>query len=132
LATFAAIVDRDLPPTGAGEDSFNLLPVLLGEQPDDQPIREPLVIQSTASNMTIRSGDWKLITRQGGGAFNPTGEGFMSQNLEPILGEAPGQLYNLLEDPGETTNLYIEHEDVVRTLKKMLKKIKERTVIKEY
>ena len=36
LATFAAILDTDLP-RDAGEDSFNVLPVLLGDQPDDQP-----------------------------------------------------------------------------------------------
>jgi hypothetical protein len=45
----------------AGEDSFNLLPVILGDQPDDQPIRPPVVVPAMTGVMSIRSGPWKLI-----------------------------------------------------------------------
>ena len=31
--------------------------------------------------------------------------------------DAPGQLYNLNEDPGETTNLYFEHPETVEKLR---------------
>jgi len=31
--------------------------------------------------------------------------------------DAPGQLYNLDDDPGETTNLYFKHPDIVNELK---------------
>ena len=31
--------------------------------------------------------------------------------------DAPGQLYNLAEDPGETTNLYHEHREIVEELR---------------
>jgi arylsulfatase A len=34
--------------------------------------------------------------------------------------EAPGQLYNLETDPGETDNLYFKHPDIVRELKARL------------
>lgn len=33
---------------------------------------------------------------------------------------APGQLYNLESDPGETTNLYFEHPEIVKQLKTQL------------
>ncbi len=38
--------------------------------------------------------------------------------------DAPGQLYNLAEDPGETTNLYSKHPDVVAELKALLEQSK--------
>ena len=34
--------------------------------------------------------------------------------------DAPGQLYNLESDPGETTNLYVEHPEIVKQLKTQL------------
>ena len=38
--------------------------------------------------------------------------------------DAPGQLYNLEEDPGEMFNLYYKHPEVVRSLKVRLEKLK--------
>jgi hypothetical protein len=37
---------------------------------------------------------------------------------------APGQLYNLKADPGETTNLYFKHPKIVKTLKAKLEEFK--------
>jgi hypothetical protein len=34
--------------------------------------------------------------------------------------DAPGQLYNLGEDPGETTNLYFERPEIVEELRTKL------------
>jgi len=34
--------------------------------------------------------------------------------------DAPGQLYNLEDDPGETTNLYNEYPELVKELKALL------------
>jgi hypothetical protein len=39
--------------------------------------------------------------------------------------DAPGQLYDLQQDPGETTNLYFEHPEIVKALKTQLDKFKE-------
>ena len=36
--------------------------------------------------------------------------------------EAPGQLYDLATDPGETTNLYSKHPGKVQELKSLLDK----------
>jgi hypothetical protein len=38
--------------------------------------------------------------------------------------DAPGQLYDLANDPGETTNLYFEHPDIVKALKTQLEEFK--------
>jgi arylsulfatase A len=41
----------------------------------------------------------------------------------PVLApDAPGQLYNLEKDPGETTNLYFEHPEIVKQFKSQLDK----------
>ena len=71
LATFAAVVDAELPPD-AGPDSFDILPVLLGKQPETKPIRGPLVIPAQRGMMSIRSGRWKLlavVTGLAGGCY---------------------------------------------------------------
>ena len=38
--------------------------------------------------------------------------------------DAPGQLYNLQSDPGETTNLYFKNPEIVRELKGKLEDFK--------
>src|SRR4029077_19101015 len=93
LATFAALVEAKLP-ADAGEDSYNLLPLLRGEK-HDKPLREATVIESSRGFLTIRQGAWKLIPKLGSGGFtNPAEE-------KPQQGEPAGQLYNLADDPGE-------------------------------
>ena len=38
--------------------------------------------------------------------------------------EAPGQLYNLDTDPGETNNLYFKRSEIVKELKNKLEEFK--------
>ena len=109
LATFSAIVGTELREE-AGPDSFNLLPVLLGTQPEDQPIRDSLVIASGNGTMTIRSGPWKLIAGLGSGGFSKP------SRTKPTPDGPNGQLYNLDDDLGETTNLYQANPQVVNKL----------------
>ncbi len=116
MATLAAIVDVKLP-AGAGPDSYNILPALLGKKPN-KPIREALVSHSWTGVLAIRQGRWKLIEgTQGSGGFATPRDG------EPKPG-APGQLYNLAGDPGETNNLYHKKPDVVARLSSLLEKYK--------
>ena len=117
LATFASIVDADLP-ADAGPDSFNILPVLLGEQPEDRAIRGPVIIGSANGTMTIRSGPWKLITALGSGGFSKP------SRIQPAPGAPTGQLYNLAEDRGETNNLYLRRPEVVKRLQAELDHIR--------
>jgi arylsulfatase A len=68
MATCAAVVEVPLPPD-AGEDSFNLLPILLGG-PADERVR-PYTLHQTISNaLGIRRGPWKLLAHKDSGGNN--------------------------------------------------------------
>ena len=120
LATFAAVVDAELPPD-AGPDSFDILPVLLGKQPETKPIRGPLVIPAQRGMMSIRSGHWKLITGLGSGGFSKPA------HIKPTPGGPRGQLYHLGNDLAETRNLYQEKPDIVKSLQSKLAQILNQT-----
>ena len=121
MATCAATVGATLPDDQA-EDSFNMLPVWKGNQ-QDRPIR-PWLLQQTASlGMSIRIGDWKYLDHRGSGGNNYERRGDLKPyQLPDTAPDAPGQLYNLKKDPGETTNLYNQYPDVVTRLKTQLHK----------
>ncbi len=112
MATCAAIVDRELP-DGAAEDSFNALPVLLDEAAGG-PIRESVIHHSCFGVFSIRRGDWKLVegTKTSGGWPPPRGG-------RPEPG-APGQLYDLKDDPREQNDLWERHPDMVEQLTALL------------
>ena len=122
MATVAAVVGYDLP-DNAGEDSYDMLPVLLGRQDEDTPVRPYTLTQSRRGQLQIRRGPWKYLDHQGSGGNNYE----RSRDLQPYrlaekAPDAPGQLYNLETDPGETTNLYFEHPEIVKELKDLLEK----------
>ena len=118
LATFAAIVGVQLPDE-AGPDSFNMLPVLLGQQPEGKSVRDSLVIRSGSGMMTIRSGDWKLITGLGSGGFSEP------KRVKAGPGDPAGQLYNLAVDLGETDNRYLHEPEIVARLTDQLARIRD-------
>lgn len=124
MATVAAIVGFDLPNDSA-EDSFDMLPAFLGKV--DKPIR-PIVLQQGfggARTLAIRSGNWKYLDHPGSGGNNydksPELRHFKLPETAP---EAPGQLFDLDADPGETTNLYFEQPEIVQRLKAQLESTK--------
>lgn len=118
LATLAEILDADLP-RGQATDSFSFLKVLQREQPEEKPVRGPVVVPSARGLMTIRSGPWKLIAGRGSGGFSKP------HRVKPEPGEPKGQLYNLADDPAETENLYQERPDVVRELEQQLARVRQ-------
>ncbi|MEM7456562.1 MAG: sulfatase-like hydrolase/transferase [Planctomycetota bacterium] len=121
MATFAAVSGAAIP-ENAAEDSFNMLPVWLGEQLD-QPAREYLLTQTMSLKLAIRRGNWKYLDHQGSGGnnYNKDGEWGMGQFALPEIDpEAPAQLFDLASDPGETTNLYSRHPEIVEELKNQL------------
>ena len=63
MATCAAIVRAKLP-DDAGEDSCNILPVLLGNDP--APCRKFTLHQTISNALGIRRGPWKLIQAKKG------------------------------------------------------------------
>ena len=113
MATTAAITGAPLP-RNAAEDSFNLLPALLGKKLA-KPIRDTIVDQSLDGMLTIREGQWKLEEGLGSGGFTA-----------PIRVEAApegpaGQLYDLAADPREMHNLYLKNPEIVEHLSNLLK-----------
>jgi arylsulfatase A-like enzyme len=111
MGTLAAILHRTLPPN-AGEDSFNLLPVLLGEP--HKPIRKDIVELSNDGMFSIREGDWKLELGLGSGGFS------LPVRVDPAPGGVQGQLYNLADDPHELYNLWAARPEIVERLAKRL------------
>ena len=116
LATFAELTGAKLP-KGAGPDSESFFKVLKGTHPEGKSIRGPIVMESGSGAMLIRDGDWKLIDRLGSGGFSKP------KSIKPGPGDPKGQLYNLAEDPGEDTNLWKKHPEIVERLTKRLQEI---------
>jgi len=116
LATFAAVAGQPLP-ADAGPDSFNVLPALLGE-PHDKPLRDHLVIQTNGTSaLAIRKGPWKLIPGSAGGG---------GKGKEKGAAPAGGQLYNLVDDLGEKTDVAAKHPEIVKELSDLLAQVRER------
>ncbi|KAA5539199.1 arylsulfatase [Roseiconus nitratireducens] len=139
LATVAAIAGQKLGPD-EGPDSINLEPALTGA-PDTSVREELLIAPARPSNLSLRSGDWMLITGQGGGGFaspkvgdhgfgGPAATRFTGQTNSDIAngklkpGAPRQQLYNLLEDPGQSTNVIREHPDVAERMRERIRQIK--------
>jgi arylsulfatase A len=116
LATFAALTGAALP-DGEGPDSFNFLPVLRGEQPENNPVRPNFALQSGGGAMTVRMGNWKYIDSLGSGGFS------QPRKEEPAPGGPTGQLYNLADDPGETNNRFLDQPDITAKLQAELARI---------
>jgi len=111
LATFASIAGRK-PPAGAGPDSVDVLPAMLGEK-HDKPVRDHLVLQINGPQpLALRQGPWKLVTR-----------GPRKQDKKGR--ETGAELYHLAEDISETHNLADKHPDRVREMLVMLDKIRQ-------
>jgi arylsulfatase A len=111
LATAAAMAGAPVP-ASAGEDSYNLLPAILGTA--KTPIREAVVHHSVDGMFSIRQGDWKLCLGLGSGGFSEP------KKLEVAPGQPAGQLYHLKKDPSETQDLYAKHPEVVERLTALL------------
>jgi arylsulfatase A-like enzyme len=104
LATFAAVAGTELP-DNAGPDSFNILPILLGQP--HKPVRDCLVLQHyNSKNQALRQGAWKYIPAVGPQAREP-------------------QLYNLADDLSETKNLAKEKPDIVAKMHKRLQAVRQ-------
>jgi len=114
MRSIATILGHELP-ENAAEDSFDILPLLLGEK-RSQPIRDHLIHHSLHGTFSIRQGPWKLILGRGSGGFS---------GYTPPKDAPPGQLYHLDEDPSESKNLYRERPEVVERLRSQLEEYRE-------
>ena len=118
MATAAAIVGAQLP-ADAGEDSYNVLPALLGAT-GAAPIREATVFIGGGTSYAIRQGPWLLIdTFTGDGNAEPAW--FKEERgYPPDNPAAPGVLYDLDRDPQERTDLYPSNTAKALELKALL------------
>jgi arylsulfatase A-like enzyme len=116
LAAAADLVGATLP-ADAGEDSFDILPVLLGRR-TGHPVREAVVHHSGDGTFGIRQGPWKLCLGLGSHGFSDP------KSVKPQPGGPQGQLYNLDDDPEEKHNLWLEMPEVVRRLTALLDRYK--------
>jgi arylsulfatase A-like enzyme len=123
LATLASVVGYPLP-DDAATDSFDMLPAMLGWQDEDEPIRPHLLTQSFRGEFQVRQGQWKYLDHPGSGGNRYDTDPLKAYALPEAAPEAPGQLYDLEVDPGETTNLYFEQAEKREELQALLERLK--------
>jgi arylsulfatase A len=100
IATCAAIVKTQLP-ANAGEDSYNMLPLLVQDN-NSSYLRTSTVHHSIEGHFAIREGKWKLIFSPGSGGWSyPTPADTKLVKLPPL------QLYDLETDMEEKKMLQI-------------------------
>ncbi len=119
MATFSELIDRPLD-NGEGEDSFSFLSWLDRRVQDDEltSSQRVLVQQSIDGNLALRMGDYKLLAAPGSGGWSfPKASDTIINSLPPY------QLYHIVNDPGETVNLWEDQKDFGVTLIQQLEKL---------
>jgi arylsulfatase A-like enzyme len=116
MATLAGITGTTLPDQAA-PDSYNLLPILRGEE-YPSPFREATIHNTFESIWGIRKGDWLFINSSTGGHRTPP-ESF-SEMRGYVDFNTPGILFDMKEDPGQKNNLYEEYPELVQELDQLL------------
>ncbi len=118
LATTAAVVGEPLPAAKIGaEDSYSLLPAILGEA-TAKPIRPDMIVHSADGVFAVRKGPWKWI------------EGIPEDGIKPGVrksraAEFHPQLYNVVEDPAETTDLITQQPGIAKELADLLERYRD-------
>ena len=98
-----------------GEDSHNILPILLGKnQTQQKPAR---IFHSGSGIFAIRQDQWKLI--QG-----TKGSGSGRIDLDNNSLNSIGQLYDLENDPSEQNDLWGVQPDITKRLMDLLERYK--------
>lgn len=123
FATVASITGYTLRDEDA-RDSYDMLPVLLGIRDEGDPVRPHLLTQSFRGEFQIRQGYWKYMDHKGSGGNNYDDPELAKYKLPETAPDAPGQLYNLAMDQGETTNLYYTETEKREELQKLLQHLK--------
>jgi len=132
MASFASLIGVSVE-ENVGIDSFDYLATMLGKSDNSRPY----VLQQGAGEnyYGIRQGDWKLIPAT---IPPPFADAKHNSRQNPISTPMPERntnyLYNLADDPGETTNLADEYPEIVQEMMMLLERIKDtsdKQVIKE-
>ncbi len=108
MATCAGILYKKLPDNSA-EDSYNILPYLLGNT--KKSVRPAIVYASIDGNFSIQEGKWKLEFCSGSGGWgSPQNKEAYKEGLPMV------QLYDMDADVSEKVNVEANHSDVVKRL----------------
>lgn len=111
LPTFATLAGAHLPAT-LTLDGLDATDFLLGK--NARSPRDEYLYYTGCLLTGVRQNQWKLVLPR---PANPPGTGWWGRLIERI---AEPQLFDLIADPGETTNLAPRHPDVVATLSQRL------------
>jgi arylsulfatase A len=107
LATMSSLVQMPLP-NEAGEDSFDIMPILVG-QPGVRTTREFVIVKSAAAHLAIRQGRWKFIAPLS-----------YPWSKDAALGNDNTFLYDLEADPGETSNRVADNPSIAEAMRQKL------------
>lgn len=97
----------------AGEDSYSIVPVLLGKQ-GEKSLREATIHHSASGMFAIRKGKWKLIVGRGSGGRTKVDKSDKNKI----------QLFDMVNDVRETKNVHKAHPEIVQELTTLLEKYK--------
>ena len=125
LATLAGILKVPLP-AGNAEDSLDVNSSWFG-RPDATPGRDSVVLQAAAAaEYAVRQGPWKLIEHENRPEFAGRDK-IMERRTQEQRRHTPkhDELFNLVDDPGETKNVAAEHPEIVARLRKLLREARD-------
>lgn len=107
LATVAALTSQTLP-RDAGEDSFDLLPLLLG-QPRAKSGRKFVIVKAVHAQLAIREARWKYVAPPD-----------FPWTRHDTSGLANARLHDLEADVAETRNVIAEHPELAAEMRQKL------------
>jgi len=112
LPTFAKLARAELPDWSIdGRDATDFLRGQTETSPRDE------YLYYTGCLLTgVRSGQWKLVLPR---SANPSGTGWWGRMIEAVPATS---LYNLTDDPGETTDVSAENPEIVAALMKRIER----------
>lgn len=108
FATCVEILGLEIPETVA-EDSVSILPAFSNQK--IVSTRGGIIHHSVSGHFSYRLGKWKLLLARGSGGWTAPNEKKAKSEGAPI-----GQLYDMQNDPSETTNLFETNPQVVQQL----------------
>lgn len=116
MATLAAITGIELPETAA-PDSYNFLPVIMGEA-YQSPIREATVHNTYATKWGIRKGKWLYINDSTGGHRKLPESFKVLKEYTDFATE--GLLFDMEQDPEQRVNLYEKYPEKITEMSDLL------------
>jgi arylsulfatase A-like enzyme len=121
VATFASLLNAPLP-KGNAEDSFDVLRAFTETRPG-APVRDHVILQSANAIYTIRMGDWKFVERANAPEFESIRNKKKTEQAakkRQKAGLQRDELFNLKQDPAETTDVLAANPELAAKMKKLL------------